>query len=481
MTDLQSPPNSPEMEMSVLGAMLVDISEAKMVLSVMDAEWFYSENNRVIYDTLKKYILEGVEPDIFLASTWLTNRGVLGDIGGQKYLAECMDKCSTTAHTKHYIDELRKLHYDRRILSAALTVTRAPTIENVEKIRGYCQERDAAISVGVIDVRESIDTICEMTEPREKGLYEPFGLIKSDEILNGMMPGNLMTIASRPGVGKTVISTHMAMGFVQKYKEPVLYFSTEMCFEETMMRILAPLTKVEGWKFRKRFFKPDDIQRIVDAAGVLSKLPLFINDKPSPTLIDIRSAILATKPKLVIIDYLQRLKLPPARQSNEALAEVMIGLKNMARDMGLMAVVLSQLDRETDYLTGRGRPQLADLKGSGAIEAESDAVGLMWRHNKKDKDTKKGVVPEIPFIRPVELIFAKNRHGQSDVSMQLIFDEKYIAFREWNDEEEERCRNLAVKATTDRVNKSEGVKKDERLDTSKLLESGGFTSEPGED
>jgi replicative DNA helicase len=108
-----------------------------------------------------------------------------------------------------------------------------------------------------------------------------------------------------------------------------------------------------------------------------------------------------------------------------------------------MGVVLSQLDRETDHITGRQRPQLADLKGSGALEAESDSVILIWKHNKKDKDTKKGIVPEVPLIRPVEFIFAKNRHGTSDVSVQMVFDEKYIEFREFDDEEETRIKDSA--------------------------------------
>jgi replicative DNA helicase len=157
---------------------------------------------------------------------------------------------------------------------------------------------------------------------------------------------------------------------------------------------------------------------------------------------------------------------------------MMMGIKNTCRDLGILAVVLSQMDRETDRLTGRQRPQLADLKGSGDIEQESDAIGLMWRHNKKDKETKKGIVPDnIAMIRPVEFIWAKNRHGASDVSVQMVFDEKFIEFREWNDAEEEHCRSLAMQATSDSHKENDHGKSET---TGISSDSGGFTEEPGD-
>lgn len=222
------------------------------------------------------------------------------------------------------------------------------------------------------------------------------------------------------------------------------------------MRILAPMSRVPGWKWRKRYFSPEDKLQIAATYAEFLKLPFFMNDKPSPTMADIRAGMVQTKCKLVIIDYIQRLNVEEGRDGlPAALGRAMKGIKNAARALDCCVVVLSQMDRETDHLTGRARPQLADLKGSGDIEQESDAVFLMWRKNKNKKDSKEKMVPEIKNIRPIELINAKDRHGVSDTSTQLIFDEKFIEFREWNAEEEEKYKGEVIKQSMKREDKND--------------------------
>jgi len=238
------------------------------------------------------------------------------------------------------------------------------------------------------------------------------------------------------------MATKIAINFAQKYAEPVLYFSTEMRHEETLARVLSPMSRVPGWKFRKRYFSQDgaDITAIGAAAGILTGLKFYMVDKCNPTLTDIRGAMIVTKCKLVIVDYIQHMDFQVQRDEGlpAAIGRVMQGIKQSCRDLEAVALVTSQMDRETDKLTARQRPQLSDLKGSGGIEQESDAVILLHKHNKKDPDTKKGIVPEIRNIKPIEAIHAKNRHGKSDVSTQLIFDEKFIEFREWSPAEHTR-------------------------------------------
>lgn len=423
-----------KLERPIIGYMLIGLEDAKNMCTIMNPKWFYAERNVKIFEVLKEQVDDDVTPDIVLACKWLTDKGILGEVGGMEYLAECLDNISTPAHVAQYIKELRQMYYDRQIIISAHTMLQEPTAQNMEKLRVDCFDRDSAGASGIIDVRKSLDVINTITEPRKEGLYELFDMERSDKILCGFTPGNLMTIGARPGVGKTVIGIKMALNFAKRYKEPVLYFSTEMSYEETLMRILSPMTQVAAWKFRKRVFnkETEDITKIFKAAEELSKLKIFVKDKPSPTIEDIRAGILATKCKLVIVDYIQRMRLPKAKMKNEAIEQVMVMLKNLARDLGIMVIVLSQLDRETDKLSGKATPQMADLKGSGAIEAESDTICLMWRKNKKNPhDSKKKLVDEdINGIRPIELIFTKNRAGQSDISVQLVFVEKYVEFRE---------------------------------------------------
>ena len=439
-------PHNAEMEMAVLGSMLVSLEAAKLALSRVDPVWFYVEKHQKIFQVLSVKIEDGLEPDIILASQWLTDAGILGAVGGQSYLSDCMEKVSTSAHIDAYMQVIRKLHLERNICRALATAHMEPSPEHIEALRQASQDRDCATVNGIISVKDCADAVGEMLKPRAKGIYDLFDMKTVDERHNGMEPGNILTIAARPGVGKTVMATHIASKFLRKYPgEPVLYFSTEMEHRETMMRILAPMSRVPGWKWRKRYFNDEDKQQVGLAYREFLQLPFFMMDKPSPTMADIRAGMVFTKCRLVIVDYLQRLNVEEGRDGlPAALGRAMKGIKNAARSLGAMAVVLSQMDRETDHLKGRGTPQLADLKGSGDIEQESDAVFLMWKHNKRIKGTKDCVVPVIENIRPIELIHAKDRHGISDVSTQLIFDEKFIEFREWDKAEEEKYKGTAA-------------------------------------
>ncbi len=480
------PKNNREMEMAVIGCMLVDGKNAKQMAQMVDPKWFYHEAHAQMFNLMKLKLTEGHEPDIQLLAAWLTDKGQLAAVGGMEHIANCIERVSTTAHQQSYITEIRKYYYDRLIYAAAQSVANDPSYGNTDDLRRLCHDRDTTLSSGCVAMKDCSEMICGLMEPLKKGMYEIFGLKELDEAHNGSAYGNILTIGARPGTGKTVIATQIAVNFARKYNEPVLMFTTEMQMEETIMRMLAPMTHIPGWRWRKRCFNPnEDIPAVLKSAGELTQLPIFINDKPSPTLADIQAGMLSTKCRLVIVDYIQRLNLEIGRNDSrpEAIGRMMMGIKNTSRDLESVAIVLSQMDRETDKLTGRNHPQLSDLKGSGDIEQESDAVLLMWKHNKKDPDTKKGVVPDLPTIKPVEFILAKNRHGRSDTSIQMVFDEKFIEFREWNRDEEERCLEAGMRQTTERLKTEEqNAKPKQKPVTTNLptADSGGFTPEPGD-
>lgn len=463
MTTIKPPPHNQEMEQAVIGGMLVDISTAKLIMSRVEPNWFYGEANKTIYHLLARRVDAGTEADITLACQWLTEAGVLAEVGGQKYLAECLEKISTIAHTESYIQELRKLYLDRQLLSAVWAVNSDPSPGNIEFLRIRSQERDEAQGQSNISsMKDCQPDIIDMLEPQQHGIYDIFGMAEMDKTHNGQCPGDIITIGARPGIGKTVIAVKVAVNFAMTYNEPVLYFCTEMRKQEMLQRIMSPLSRVPGWKFRKRVFSKDgaDIDAIGKATERLTTLPIFINDKPKPTIADIRAGMIKTKCKLLILDYIQFMDLeigPEGRPA--ALGVVMSSLKIFARDLNSLVMVMSQMDREVDGLTGRQRPQLKDLKGSGDIEQGSQTVILLWKHNKKDED-KQDFVPKIDLIRPIEAIFAKNTHGPSEVSTQLIFDERFIEFREWDDDEAGKYTEVKMKQEAEaRERKAKAKKK----------------------
>jgi replicative DNA helicase len=426
------------MEQAIIGAALVESYALKEVLERMDPEWLYVDAHRVIFKMIAQHVMNGEKLDVILLSQWLSNAGVLGDIGGQMYLADCMDKCSTSAHTSAYISEVRALYYDRQIKYALIDVTADPSPENIEKLRAKREEKDGANAQGILSLKDCGDKVRELTSPLAKGMYEIFGMTQADEYHNGATAGDILTIAARPGVGKTVLATAMAVNFARKYQEPVLYFSTEMTYEETLQRILSPLSGVPGWKFRKRYFdkEGEDLKKINAAAEELKKLNIFIVDKPSPTLAVIRAAMAATRAKIVFVDYLQVVNMEIQEDEGKpaAYGRFLYGWKESLRGLGALGVAMCQMNRDVDHLTKTQRPQLADLKDSGDIEQISNSVMLMWKYNKKDRDTRQPIVPEIRNVKPIEMIHAKNRTGKADVSVQLVFDENFIQFHEWTPE-----------------------------------------------
>ena len=480
--ETQSPLNNPDMEQALIACMVMnDAKYCVMACSDMDPIWFYAEKNRLIFKALSRRVSEtGTVPDMVLACQWLTDAELLGEVGGQQYLVDCMDKLGTLDHLKHYIAELRGLFYERQIRVALAECNKDPSPEKIERVRAKSEEKDGANAQGILALADCQPKVEELISPQAKGMYEIFGHKQNDEYHNGATGGNIITIAARPGVGKTVIVTEMAVNFARRYKEPVLLFTTEMCYEETLQRILSPLIGVEGWKFRKRYFDKEgkDLAAIRTAAAELAKLNIYIVDKPSPTLAVIRAAMVATKARMVIVDYLQVVDLEIDRDEGRpaAYGRFLYGWKESLRGLGAIGVALCQLDRGVDHLIKEQRPQLADLKGSGDIEQISNSVMLMWKYNKKDRDTRMPIVPEIRNVKPIEIIHAKNRTGKADVSVQMIFDENFIRFHEWTLEVHERYNKDIV---------APPKKKEKKNDTghgwSSKLPGNDATADPDED
>jgi replicative DNA helicase len=428
-------PSNDNLERAIIGSMMENHQDAKVLSDKCDPIWFWCEKNRTVFKIFQAKVDANIYPDVTMACVWLSEAGILTQLGGNGYIADCLEKMGG-AGAENYAIELRKLYYDRQIAAALVDCSADPSSENIERLRVKREERDGCSADGIINFKDCIPKVCELVEPLSKGMYDVMGFEKNEEYHNGMAPGDIMTIGARPGVGKTVIATHMAVNFARKYKEPVLYFSTEMTYTETLQRMLAPLSGVPGWKFRKRYFdkEGEDIKKIGMAAEELAALNIFLVDKPGPTLADVRAAMAAVKPRLVILDYLQvfNFEIDDREGRPAAIDRFIYGFKASLRSFDAMGIITSQLDREVDGLTNRQTPQMKDLKGSGGIEIASNSIILAWRHNKKDRDTKLEEVPTINNVRPVEFIHAKHRTGKTDVSVQMIFDEKFICFHEWN-------------------------------------------------
>jgi len=421
-----------DMEMAVLGAALLGSEAFKTVMMECHEEWFYDVRHQKQFRCYKKYYdLGNTKTDLIIATEWLKQDGLLDELGGQTYLSEQLDKVTTDAHTENYLRSVKDFYYRREFLKSVLRIYQDPMNKDLMEgiIESYQDSQTSSESDTKILKKRVIADMENILKKRTHGYYDT-GFEKFDRSFNGMMPGNLITWGARPGVGKSSMMLKIAMRFARA-GQSVLYFTTEMSYEETFMRMLTMSTGIENWHFRKRFYKTEHTKKVMDACKIFFNWDMYFNDKPSPTIADVRGGIVSTKCKLVIFDYLQRAEFGEGDNKAQKTGAFVKQLKNLCREFGIVGFVGAQLNRETDHFNTRQRPQLADLKDSGDIEQESDKVVLMWKKNKKDKD-KNPLVPDAELIKPIECIIAKNRSGLSDVSEQFIFREQQMSFEEWD-------------------------------------------------
>lgn len=407
------PPSSLEAEQSVLGALLIDKDSAVAVMPFLRGEHFYSDKHKVIYEAIME-LYDLREPvDVVTVSEKLKNKKSLKKIGGATYLTELVNQVPTSAHVEHYAKIVKNLATKRTLISQGSKMVEDSfdeskalddILDDAEKaIFSLSQQHLARNFIAIKDaLAESFDRLDELHKTASGIRGVPTGFKDLDNVLAGMQKSNLLILAARPGVGKTSLALNIAQYVAVQQKLPVGFFSLEMSQEELVDRLLVAQADIDAWKLKTGKLNEKDFASLSDAMGELAEAPLYVDDTPGMSIMEMRTKARRLQAEqgvqLIIVDYLQLAHSRNLENRVQEISEVSMGLKNLARELRVPVLALSQLSRAVEHRGGTKKPQLADLRESGGIEQDADVVMFMYRENDDELENMK-------------LMLAKHRNG----------------------------------------------------------------------
>lgn len=430
------PPQNLDAEQSILGGILLDNQALNAALEVISAKDFYSEAHRKIFTAILELSDRNEPSDLITLSNILKNKNQLDQVGGAAYLAGLVDNVPSAANTAYYAKIVREKSVLRSLIGTATDILAKSYNMGVE-IDSVLDEAEQAIFeisenkirpsfFAIKDIiKDSFKTIEKLFESKELITGVATGFEKLDEYTSGLQKSDLIIVAGRPSMGKTAFALNIAQYAAMESGVPAAVFSLEMSKEQLAMRMLASTAKVDSQRIRKGFLGETDWPKLTTAAGSLSEAPLFIDDTPAITVLEMKAKARRLKAEhglgLIVVDYLQLMRSGGSRESREQeISEISRSLKALAKELSVPVIALSQLNRKVEDRTNR-RPQMADLRESGAIEQDADVIAFIYRdevYNKSEDNPEKGIA---------EVIIAKQRNGPTG-TVKLAFLEKFTSF-----------------------------------------------------
>jgi replicative DNA helicase len=429
------PPQNAEAETAVLGSMLLDKEAIAKSIELLDENSFYSEANRNIFQAVVKLYDENEGVDIVTIIEELKKRNILDKVGGSAHITELANSVPTAANIEHYARIVQEKYMLRTLINAATSIVSESydSSSRVEEILDKAEEvifditsakkRGNAV-VGIKEVvKESIDRIDKLYQRKENITGVATGFHDLDIMTAGLQPSDLIIVAGRPSMGKSALATSIVEHAGITGKTSCALFSLEMSKEQLAQRMLCSIAHVNAHKVRTGFLSQSDWPKLVDAAQKLSEAPIFIDDTPSISALELRAKCRRLKAKhdiqMVIIDYLQLMRGSYRSESRQQeISEISRSIKALARELSIPIIAISQLSRAAEQREDH-RPRLSDLRESGAIEQDADIVMLLFReeyYNPTEENT--GVA---------EVIVAKQRNGPTG-TIKMAFLKEYTKF-----------------------------------------------------
>jgi replicative DNA helicase len=430
------PPQSLEAEVSVLGGVLLENEALNRVLELVNEGDFYREAHRQIFAALL-HLYERNEPaDLITLSEALKNRAVLEEVGGVEYLNYLVNSVPTAANISYYAKIIKEKSILRKLINRATEIISQgygnssdvdEFLDRAERmIFEISEDRFRPSFFPVKDIiKASFKIIEKLYEKRQLITGVPTGFTKLDELTSGLQPSDLIIVAGRPSMGKTALALNITQYAAIEGGIPAIIFSLEMSKEQLALRMLCSEAKVDAHRLRGGFLSESDWPRLTRAAGSLSEAPIFIDDTPALTVLELRAKARRLKAEhklgLIVVDYLQLMRGRADSESREKeISDISRSLKALAKELTLPVIALSQLNRRVED-RGDRRPQLADLRESGAIEQDADVIIFLYRdevYNKSEDNPHKG---------KAEIIIGKQRNGPID-KFDLAFLDRYTRF-----------------------------------------------------
>lgn len=432
---LKTPPHDLEAEKSVLGAVLIDPSAISSVIEILRQEHFYAEEHQLIFSSMLSLFEHHQPVDIVTLKAQMKTEGKLKKIGGVSYLSELINIVPTSAYVEHYAFIVKSGYIKRQLITLGSRLVERSFDEkgDVKRLLDQMESEIFALSQSYlhqdfIHLKEILAESFERLEAFSKkgsgmrGISTGFADL--DRRLAGMQDSNLLILAARPGIGKTTLSLNIALHVAFKEKLPVGIFSLEMSKEELVDRLLVGQADIDAWRLKTGRLSDDDLRRLTESMGELSEAPIYIDDTPGASILEIRSKARKLKSekgvRFLIVDYLQLAD--AGKRVDNRVQEVSFisqNLKNLARELKIPVMAISQLSRAVEH-RGEKKPQLADLRESGAIEQDADLVMFLYYESDAEDwlDQNK---------RPIKLHIAKHRNGATG-EIDLMFRSDRVRF-----------------------------------------------------
>jgi len=429
------PPQNLDAEMSLLGAVLIDEETLADISEHVKKHDFYDKRHGLIYDAMMRLYEKHKPVDLLTLTEELKKKNDIETIGGSAYLTELTNYVPTAAHAEAYAELVQQKAIRRRLIKASAEISEMGFDEetSTEQLLEAAEAELFAVSdQSLKQDLVSIESILTESFDRMEELHRNKGQLRGvrtgyrdlDNMTAGLQRSDLIILAARPAMGKTTLVTNLAYNVATIAKQPVLFFSLEMSKEQLVDRMLADASGVDSWNIRTGNLSDDDFSKLSDAMGEMAEAPIFIDDTPGVSVLEMRTKARRAAHEqplgLIIIDYLQLMQGSGRDNGNrvQEVSEISRGLKLLARELNVPVIALSQLSRSVESRSPQ-IPMLSDLRESGSIEQDADIVMFIYREEYYNPDTDRKQI--------TDLIIAKHRNGPVG-KIELFFHPERLRF-----------------------------------------------------
>ncbi len=443
----RQPPYAAEAEQAVLAAMLIDGDAIMRAAEHVDDTMFYREGHRRIFRAMIAVTERGDVVDPLTLADELGRRGELEASGGRDYLGFLVDAVPTAANVEYHAKIVREKAILRRLIEVSTQIvseafegrsTAADLLDEAES--KIFQVSQAQGTGGFTRIKELLWPAMERIEAISRDGRTVTGIASGfsdlDQMTSGFQPSDLVIVAARPSMGKTAFVLSLTQHAAIMDSVPVAFFSLEMSKESLVQRMLTSEARIDAQAVRTGRLRDEDFPRLARAAGILSQAPVYIDDTPGITILEMRSKARRLKAEfgvgMVVVDYLQLMQGPSNSENRQQeVSQISRSLKSLAKELNVPVLALSQLSRAPEQRSGsdKGRPQLSDLRESGAIEQDADLIMFIFREEVY-AERESGMLKDPTLDGKAEIIIGKQRNGPTG-QVTLAFHKQYTRFENY--------------------------------------------------